>query len=89
MRVILYNTEAEVSEASSLVYQEIIKDYPFVSSPGGNYQVNFPNNTTTNQWALKVKQYYEDQIIRALGLSKYEDQVEIFQNDPNWFPQRT
>ena len=41
MIVILYNTEIEATEASSLVYQEIIKDYPFVSSPEGNYQINF------------------------------------------------
>ena len=69
MIVILYNTETEATEASSLVYQEIIKDYPFVSSPEGNYQINFPNNQTTNQWALKVKGYYKDQIINALGLT--------------------
>ena len=89
MIVILYNTEIEATEASSLVYQEIVKDYPFVSSPEGNYQINFPNNQTTNQWALKVKDYYKDQIINAVGLTKYEEQVEIFQNDPNWFPQKS
>jgi len=89
MIAIIYNNENDLNIDNALVYQSIISDFPTKECASCNYAEDFPHNTVTNQWALKMSKHWEQQIIDAIGLTKYNTKVELDVNDPNWFPQKT
>jgi len=84
--VIIYDSIETINIDQLLIWTEIVREFEFEKFDEGCYAEDYAHNKVTNQWALPLKDYYKPQIIKAIGLDKYNTKTYINKNDPNWFP---
>ena len=88
LEVIIYDSTEDIESDERLIWQEIVNDFDFELFDEGCYAKDFDQNNKTNQLALPIKKYYENQIIAAIGLDKYNTKTTISTSDPDWFVQQ-